>query len=112
MHELLAKFNLKFEDLTPDEVATLDKWAQALNSQEYTSRDILGYIESMIFSVEEEITSNNSPKHFTELIFRKHRKRHLEARLQNYIHLRNFLTAPEKAKAYVEAQLKNLSKQR
>lgn len=108
MEELLTKFNIKKETLTADEKVTLQKWAETLSQKQLTPSEVLKYIESMISPLERELTGyENPPMSFANLIFRGRRERHIKARLQNYIMLRDFLTAPDRARSYVEKQLGN-----
>lgn len=106
MDELLQKFKIDRNTLSSDELATLDKWAKALQTTQLSVVDVKGYLEQMIVSLEKELHGyDNPPMTFANLFFRKRRDRHMSARLQNYILLRDFLTAPERARTYVEKQL-------
>lgn len=109
MHDLLKKFNLKYEDLTPDEINTLNKWQQQLVSKQISLNDIKDHLNVMIEVLERELHGYDTPKGFTDFLFRHKRNRNLEARLVNYLMLRDFVTAPDKAKAYIEKQLAQLS---
>lgn len=110
MEELLQKFNIDRKTLTADELATLDKWAKALSTQQLSVVDVKQYLATMIESLERELTGfENPPMTFANLLFRGRRERHLKARLQNYVLLRDFLTAPERARSYVEKQLGGFS---
>lgn len=111
IEELLHKFGISRSSLSAVEMDTIDGWARALQSKRLAPEDILTYINAMIDGVEREIAGYEVPATFTALLFRKKRRVYLEARLYNYIMLRDFLIAPEKAKKYVENQLKNLSHQ-
>jgi hypothetical protein len=106
--ELLAKFNIKKDNLTQDERTTLQKWAEMVSQKQITPLEVKGYIEAMIPSLERELAGyDNPPMSFANLIFRGRRERHIKARLQNYLMLRDFLTAPDRARSYVEKQLGN-----
>lgn len=106
MDELLQKFKIDRKTLTTDELETLDKWAKALSTQQLSLVDVKGYLGSMIETIERELTGHeNPPMTFANLFFRSRRERHLKARLENYVMLRDFLTAPERARSYVEKQL-------
>lgn len=106
MDELLQKFNIDRKTLNADELATLDKWAKALSTQQLSVADVKAYLATMIEALERELTGHeNPPMTFANLVFRGRRERHLKARLQNYVMLRDFLTAPERARSYVEKQL-------
>lgn len=106
MDELLKKFKIDRTTLTADELATLDKWAKALSTQQLSVSDVKQYINQMIDGAERELVGHqNPPMTFANLFFRGRRERHLKARIENYVMLRDFLTAPERARAYVEKQL-------
>lgn len=110
MNELLAKLGLDFNSLNREELETLDRWSKSLAVHQLTLEDIKTYVSGMITSLERELYGNDTPKSFTAFIFRRKRNRSLQARLYNYILLRDFLTAPDRARSYVEKQMKNLSK--
>lgn len=99
LSDLLAKYNLKFEDLNPSEKDTLERWLQELSSREITLEDVKGHIREMINSVEMELSECNLEQ--KKDIF-------LKGRLRNYLLLLAFLESPEKAKQALEKQLKNL----
>jgi hypothetical protein len=106
MEDLLKKFNIDTKTLTQDELQTLDKWANALSQKTVSTQDIAEHVSTMIESIERELTGHeNPPITFANLLFRGRRERHLKARLQNYVVLRDFLTAPQRARSYVEKQL-------
>lgn len=106
MDELLQKFKIDKSTLTADELATLDRWAKALSTAQISVADIKQYLSTMIESIERELTGHeNPPMTFANLLFRGRREKHLKARLENYVLLRDFLTAPERARSYVEKQL-------
>jgi len=109
MDELLQKFNINRSTLSRDEIETLNKWASALDKKQLTISDTKEYIDAMIKAIELELTGNETPPTtFANLVFRNRRERHMKARLQNYVLLRDFLTAPERARSYVEKQLASL----
>lgn len=103
--DLLAKYGLEYKDLTQDEIDTLEKWSKAFAQRTLTLPDIKKHLDTMIDSIEREITGYDSPPHFTAWLWRKRRMRHLHARLANLIVLRDFCSAPERAQEYVEKQL-------
>lgn len=107
--ELLAQFGLKREQLNPEEIATLQTWASALSQNALTLRDVVQHVEAMTESIERELAE--PPKDITAWLFRKKRQAHLMARLQNYLMLRDFMTKPERARKYIEAQLKRMAPQ-
>ena len=110
MEELLQKLGLDRDNLNSQEIETLDRWAKALSVNQISPIDVKNYINDMISALERDMFSHDTPKSFVSLIFRKKRNRFQEARLYNYILLRDFLTAPDKARSYVEKHINNLKK--
>lgn len=111
MHELLEKFKIDPDTLNDLEKETLDKWQKALAVQQLHIPDVKAYIDTMIESLEREITSfDNAPSTFAGIFFRRKKNRFALARLRNYVLLRDFLTSPEKARSYVEKQLSGFKK--
>jgi hypothetical protein len=108
MDELLHKFNINRETLNEVEKETLERWSKSLNQNVLGIADVREYITTMIGSLERELYGfDNQPASFASLFFRKSKRKHAEARLHNYVLLRDFLTAPERARSYVEKQLNN-----
>ena len=105
MEEILRKFNIDRDSLNAVEMETLEKWSQALSQNILHVADVKTYIDAMIQSLEKELFNDEAPMTFANLFFRKSRKRNKEARLHNYVLLRDFLTAPERARSFVEKQL-------
>jgi len=99
--ELLAKYNLKYEDLNISEKETLQRWMEELASKEITLDDVKNYIREMITGVEMELA---------ECDLNQKKDIFLKGRLKNYLLLLSFLEGPEKAKQALEKQLKNLKK--
>jgi len=108
MESFLQKLGIKREDLNIAEKETLNKWLEALSKNQISVKEIQEYINEMISALEREAFGYDKPKGIAEYLFRSTRKKHLEARLQNYVMLRDFLTAPEKARSYVEKSLSNV----
>lgn len=109
LDDILIKVGLKKEDLTQAEVDTLHQWQESLVKNELSVPAIGQYIDTMISSLERELFGYDTPETFVAFLFRRKRRRSLEARLLNYVLLRDFLRSPEKARGFVEAQLKNLA---
>lgn len=109
MEDLLRKFNLTRDDLTPQEQETLQQWSDMLSQKQLKLEDVKKYVNGMIESIEREMTGYESPNALVNLVFSKRRDRHLRARLRNYLLLRDFLTSPEKARSYVEKSLSGLA---
>lgn len=108
MEKLLEKFNIGRETLNHAELQTLDEWAARMKSAELKLEDVKGYISKMREGVIRELTGEEYPKSLVQKLFRGRRERYLKARLYNYTLLYDFLTAPERAKSYVEKHFNNL----
>jgi len=109
MKEILAKFGIKQEDLNASELETLKKWSETISKKQISILDVKSYLDDMIEVLERELFGYETPKSFVELLFRGKRYRHLQARLQNYILLRDVLVAPEKARKFIEKQISNIA---
>lgn len=107
--ELLARFQLDKDRLTPDEVHTLDTWAKALSVQKITVAEIGEFVKELIETVERELTGYDVPETIVGYLFRSRRRRHLEARLYNLLVLRDFLTRPDRALKFVEKRMQALA---
>tara|TARA_R100001086_G_C11848145_1_gene260665 strand:+ start:9184 stop:9531 length:348 start_codon:yes stop_codon:yes gene_type:complete len=110
--DLLAKYGLQYQDLSDEEIGTLRKWSEAFSQKTLTLPDIKNHINTMIDSIEREITGYESPPNFVAWFYRKRRMRQLHARLANLIVLRDFCSAPERAQEYVEKQLAQMANQK
>lgn len=99
--DLLAKYNLKYEDLNSAEQDTLRSWLEELASREITLGDVKNYIREMIIGVETELS---------ECDLNRKKDIFLKSRLRNYLLLLAFLESPEKAKQALEKQIKNIKK--
>ena len=99
--DLLAKYNLKYEDLNINERETLQSWLENLASKEITLDRVKDYIREMISGVETELS---------ECDLNRKKDIFLKSRLRNYLLLLAFLESPEKAKQALEKQLKNIKK--
>ncbi|PIR72598.1 MAG: hypothetical protein COU42_00740 [Candidatus Nealsonbacteria bacterium CG10_big_fil_rev_8_21_14_0_10_36_24] len=99
--DLLAKYNLKYEDLNINERETLQGWLENLASKEITLDRVKDYIREMISGVETELS---------ECDLNRKKDIFLKSRLRNYLLLLAFLESPEKAKQALEKQLKNIKK--
>lgn len=108
MDELLKRAGLTRESLNDEERKTLHKWAEQLSKSQVHVHDVQTYISEMIVAVEKELAGYDTPKSFTAFLFRGKRELQLKARLYNYLLLRDFLTAPEKARRFMEKHLENL----
>lgn len=106
--ELLKKYNVNRDDMSMDEIETLENWAKSLNSNELTIPILKNYIDQMVVSLQRELHGYETPKTWLHWFFRRKQYRHMEARLINYLLLVDFLSAPEKAKKFIENQIKQI----
>ncbi|KKR30732.1 MAG: hypothetical protein UT62_C0008G0007 [Parcubacteria group bacterium GW2011_GWC1_39_8] len=99
--ELLKKYGLKYEELTPDERTTFHTMLDAIEQKQLTIEKIKDFIVNMKYSVEQELvkTETNTKQDFF-----------LKARLKNYMLFEAFLLSPEKAKKALEQSLSNVKK--
>jgi hypothetical protein len=97
--DILERLGLKYEDLSREERATVNKWISDLTKSELTIPVVRKYIIEMKESVENELS--NSDLNSKQDIF-------LKARLRNYLLLKALLDSPTKAKKALEAQLEGL----
>lgn len=101
LNHLLDRFNVKYEDLNPLEKETLNQWYQSLERTELTLEKVKDYLGNLIKAVEAELAVYDLPKN--QDLF-------LKARLKNYLMLHDFLSAPDKARKYIEESLNNIKK--
>jgi len=96
LDKILEKYNLKYDDLNPEERETINVWLQSVQQGQVTIEKVKDYITSMKLAVENELTKigHNSKQD----IF-------LKARLRNYMLLDSFLSSPEKAKQQLERSI-------
>lgn len=99
--ELLKKFNLKYEELTPDERISFHTMLDAIQEKSLTVEKIKEYITNMKYAVEQELVKTGHEN--KQDIF-------LKARLKNYMLLEAFLSSPAKAKKALEQSLSNIRK--
>lgn len=110
MDKILEQFGLKREDLKAEELEVLNRWAEQVNTQSLSVVDVERYIDEMIGILQDELFGYKTPESFVALIFRKKRNIFIEARLRNYMLLKNVLTAPQIAQARIQKQLQHLKK--
>jgi hypothetical protein len=108
LSNLLEKYSLKYEDLNSAEKETLDQWAQALESKVLTVEGIKDYLAALIAAVEKELADVRESTSVWTYFFGWKKDFYLKARLKNYLMLYDFLSAPEKARKYIEQSLKNI----
>lgn len=99
--KILEKTGYKYEELTKDERATLQRWSDGLTKNPINVAKIKEYLVLMRDAVELKLTetSHNSKQDLF-----------LKARLKNYMLLEAFLAGPEKAKQAIEQAIANIPK--
>lgn len=102
---ILARTGLKRETLIKEERETLERWAKQMSTQSVGISEVREHINRMIMALEVELTGYDTPANFTAWLFRKKRLTHVRARLFNYIMLRDFMTAPDRAKEFVQKHI-------
>jgi len=114
--DILKRYNLKYEDLTPDERGTLHAWLRVLGEGKVTLERVKAYVTSMRDAVEKELTEYPEETiikiWFIKIRIGKNRDKELilKARLRNYMLLEAFLSTPEKAKATLERTMAAIAK--
>ena len=100
--EILEKLSKQYgkkivwEDLDADEKRTFQQWESVLNKA-VTVEDIRNFIASQIDQIEREwVNADNSDK----------KDAVLKARLTNYKMLLAFIAGPERAREYLESEIK------
>ena len=107
--KLLEKFNLKFEDLTPEERQTLYTWVDVLEKGQLTVEKVRENISSMKYAVENALI--DEPEFAYIFIFKVPNRKQilLKARLKNYILIEAMLSTPERARAELEKVLSGIA---
>ncbi len=110
--KILKKFGISFEELSEEEVTTLNTWLEQLKTRAITPDDIRNHVLAMKDSVEQELI--NTPEYIDFFFVKLHNRKQilLKARLRNYMLLDAFFTSPERAKKALEAQIETLAAQK
>lgn len=106
--ELLKKYGVKYEDLTPDELDTFHSMVSAVQDKVLTVEKIRDSITAVKYSVEQELST--TPSNFFTWLLGWKRDYGLKARLKNYMLLESLLTSPARAKKALEQSLSNIKK--
>ena len=107
---LLEKHGLKLEELNSSERETLEKWSKAWQQQEMSVPKIKELIEQLIDGTQKELADLKESTSFWSWLFNRKKDIFLKARLRNYLTLRDFVTGPERARKFIEENLKNINK--
>jgi hypothetical protein len=91
--KILERVGLKYEDLKPDELETLNTWTQVLDSNQLTVGTVREFVHSLRDTVENELAKSDLGTLNDTF---------LKARLRNLMLLEAFLTSPVKAKEALE----------
>ena len=69
---------------------------------------VSGYLKSLIEAASKELSELKESTSFWTYLYGWKKDFYLKARLKNYLILYDFLSAPEKARKYIEQSLKNI----
>jgi hypothetical protein len=109
LSQLLEQHGLEFKDLNSQERETLEKWSKAWQRQEITPEKIAEMLAMLIEGVQKELADVKESTSFFSWLFNRKKDIFLKARLKNYLMLRDFVTGPEKARKFIEENLKNIN---
>lgn len=109
IEKIYEKFRLSPADLSIAEREELDKLFNQL-PEPLSLGDFEQYIEKSIFILENDLFVENAPKNIFGAFFNRKQRLHKEARLRNYIEIREILARPERAREHLEKQMKKLAK--
>lgn len=99
--EYLKKYNVTYDDLEDDEIATLNAQFEVMSASAMTVDKIREFVNNMLATVQIEISKHD---------LTDKEDMYLKARLRNLTLLAAFITSPEKAKAHLEKMLSNVAK--
>lgn len=108
LFNLLEEKGIRYEDLNPAEQETFKQWEQALAQKQLTLEGVKDYVKSLIEAIEKELTELKETTSFWTFLFSWKKDFYLKARLKNYLILYDFLSAPDKARKYIEQSLTNI----
>ena len=108
LDDILFKMGLKFEELTPDEKQTYEKWLKILESRPLNIDDMKDGLEAMKQSVEIELVDTEELSRFIFFRYPNRKQIILKARLKNYMLLESFLNSKDKAKKALESRIESL----
>jgi hypothetical protein len=107
---LLEEHGLKLEELNSSERETLDKWSKAWQQQEMSVPKIRELLENLIDGTQKELADLKESTSFWSWLFNRKKDIFVKARLRNYLTLRDFIAGPERARKFIEENLKNINK--
>ena len=101
LSDILAKLNLKYDDLNADEKSTYSAWEETLATKELTIGNLTEFIKTVMLQIETDlICPDNSEK----------KDSFLKAQLRCYKTILFFIESPKQSKDYLEQYLSNLFK--
>lgn len=92
--DVLNQLGLEWSDLTEEEKQSLQKMRTAVKSNDLTVDDMREHVDKMIDSVSRQLSGVGEST--WSILFNWRRRKHLRARLENYILLKDVLTRQEK----------------
>jgi hypothetical protein len=110
INSLLEKQGLKIEELNSAERETLEKWSKAWQQQEMSVPKIQELLENLIDGTTKELADLKESTSFWSWLFNRKKDIFVKARLKNYLTLRDFIAGPERARKFIEENLKNINK--
>jgi len=108
LQSLLEKTGLSLDDLNEAERKTLFSWMEDLSKNTLTVEGVKFHVSALVEAVQHDIAGIEEPKTLWGWLFQRKRDVYLKARLKNYVMLRDFVTSPERAQKWIEAQVKTL----
>ncbi len=117
--DVLARHNLRYEQLNPEERGYINDWYSAIQTNAVTISSIRGSISNMREAVERELADKRfAPDNFVSLLslflpvvgiirrwYQDQQIVELKARLKNYLLIEAMVTSPEKAKEQMDRQI-------
>jgi hypothetical protein len=106
---LLEKQGLKIEELNSAERQTLEKWSKAWQQQEMSVAKIQELLDNLIDGTQKDLADLKESTSFWSWLFNRKKDIFVKARLRNYLTLRDFIAGPERARKFIEENLKNIN---
>lgn len=120
--EILTKFDLKYEDLSDSEHATLNGWLSVLQSNQLDIEAVKRFVHALKGSIEDQLVAiKETPQDWVSIVslfipfyglikkwYQDQNRLGLEMRLRNIILIESFLESPAKAKEALQRQIASL----
>ena len=107
--QFLEERGIKYEQLNSAERETLEKWSKAWQDNEVSTEKIRDFLATLIEGVQKELTDLKESTSFWSWLSNRKKDIFLKARLKNYLMLKDFVTGPERARKFIEENLKNIN---